>query len=102
MIMYMVMRILPDKWAISLDFYRYFGKLPDFKNPKTFNEKLQWLKLYNRKPEYTMMVDKYAVKEYVAGIIGAEYIKTGSCSCARNLSTYASMTLKSCFVTVRF
>lgn len=43
-------------------------------NPQTFNEKLQWLKLYNRKPEYTTMVDKYAVKEYVAGIIGEEYI----------------------------
>ncbi len=44
------------------------------KNPKTYTEKLQWLKLYNRKPEYTTMVDKYAVKEYVAGIIGEEYI----------------------------
>ena len=43
-------------------------------NPKTFNEKLQWLKLYDRKPEYTTMVDKYAVKEYVAGIIGEEHI----------------------------
>ena len=43
-------------------------------NPQTFNEKLQWLKLYNRKPEYTMMVDKYAVKDYVASIIGSEYI----------------------------
>ena len=43
-------------------------------NPKTFTEKLQWLKLYNRKPEYTTMVDKYAVKEYVARIIGTEHI----------------------------
>ena len=43
-------------------------------NPKTFNEKLQWLKLYNRKPEYTTMVDKYAVKEYVASKIGESYI----------------------------
>lgn len=43
-------------------------------NPQTFNEKLQWLKLYDRKPEYTTMVDKYAVKKYVADIIGEEYI----------------------------
>lgn len=43
-------------------------------NPQTFNEKLQWLKLYDRKPEYTTMVDKYAVKRYVADIIGEEYI----------------------------
>lgn len=43
-------------------------------NPQTFNEKLQWLKLYDRKPEYTTMVDKYAVKKYVADVIGEEYI----------------------------
>lgn len=38
------------------------------------NEKLQWLKLYNRKPEYTTMVDKIMVKEYIANIIGDNYI----------------------------
>ncbi len=43
-------------------------------NPRTFNEKLQWLKLYDRRPEYTKMVDKYEVKEYVAGIIGRDHI----------------------------
>lgn len=50
------------------------GKELNLDNPQTFCEKLQWLKLYNRKPEYTQMVDKYAVKEYVANIIGEEYI----------------------------
>lgn len=50
------------------------GSWINWKNPKTFTEKLQWLKLYNRRPEYTMMVDKYAVKKYVANIIGEEYI----------------------------
>ena len=43
-------------------------------NPKTFNEKLQWLKLYDRKKVYTTMVDKYEVKKYVADLIGEEYI----------------------------
>ena len=43
-------------------------------NPKTFNEKIQWLKLYDRKPEYTIMVDKLAAKEYVSNLIGQEYI----------------------------
>ena len=43
-------------------------------NPQSFNEKLQWLKLYDRRPEYTKMVDKYEVKKYVAGIIGEEHI----------------------------
>lgn len=42
--------------------------------PRTFNEKLQWLKLYDRKPEYTTMVDKYAVRKYIADTIGGEYL----------------------------
>ena len=46
----------------------------NIKRPRTFNEKLQWMKLYDRRPIYTTMVDKYAVKEYVANIIGEEYI----------------------------
>lgn len=46
----------------------------DLNHPRTFNEKLQWLKIYDRKPEYTIMVDKYAVKQYVANKIGDEYI----------------------------
>lgn len=49
-------------------------KKMNLENPTTYNEKLQWLKLYDRRPEYTTMVDKYAVKEYVANIIGEEYI----------------------------
>lgn len=46
----------------------------NLKNPKTFNEKLQWLKLNDRKFEYTKMVDKFEAKEYVRKIIGDEYI----------------------------
>lgn len=65
---------LPDKTYLELLYRFKMGHRLDLKNPKTFTEKLQWLKLYNRKPEYTTMVDKYAVKEYVANIIGEEYI----------------------------
>lgn len=46
----------------------------DWKHPKTFCEKLQWLKVHDIHPEYTMMVDKMAAKDYVANIIGREYI----------------------------
>lgn len=46
----------------------------DLQNPKTFCEKLQWLKLYDRRPEYTMMADKYRVKEWVANKIGDKYV----------------------------
>lgn len=64
----------PDKLYLKLKFRLVMGQKLDLKNPKTFNEKLQWLKLYNRCPEYTTMVDKYAVKQYVADKIGDEYI----------------------------
>ena len=50
------------------------GKKLTLTAPQTFNEKLQWLKLYDRKPIYTTMVDKYEAKKYVADIIGEEYI----------------------------
>lgn len=66
--------LFPDKLYLSLLFRCKMGYWIDWKNPKTFSEKLQWLKLYNRKPEYTTMVDKFAVKEYVAKLIGEEYI----------------------------
>ena len=67
-------RLWPDKLFLKLKFRLMMGQKLNLKDPKTFNEKLQWLKLYNRKPEYTTMVDKYAVKEYVANIIGEEHI----------------------------
>jgi len=67
-------RWLPDKPYLQLLYRFKMGHRLDLKNPKTFTEKLQWLKLYNRRPEYTNMVDKYAVKKYVADIIGEEYI----------------------------
>ena len=63
-----------DKTYLKLQFRAQMGKRLDLENPQTFNEKLQWLKLYDRRPEYTMMVDKYAVKDYVAQRIGREYI----------------------------
>lgn len=67
-------QFLPDKLYLQMLYRRDFNKKLDLKNPKTFNEKLQWMKLYDRRPEYTTMVDKYAVKEYVAKIIGEDYI----------------------------
>ena len=50
------------------------GKELNLDHPETFNEKLQWLKLYDRKPEYTIMVDKYRVREYIATTIGEQYL----------------------------
>lgn len=65
---------LPDKQYLQLYYFGLFGKWIDFDNPKTFNEKLQWLKLYNRKKIYTTMVDKEAAKKHVSDIIGEKYI----------------------------
>lgn len=66
--------IIPDNLFLHIEYWFKMGYWPDLKNPKTFNEKLQWLKLYNRKPEYTIMADKVRAKEWVAELIGEEYI----------------------------
>lgn len=65
---------IPDLPWLKLLFRIKNGYWMDFKNPTTFGEKLQWLKVYGFRPEYTQMVDKYAVKEYVAKKIGTEYV----------------------------
>lgn len=65
---------IPDSLYLQMVFYLKMKKRLDLKNPQTFSEKLQWLKLYNRRPEYTTMVDKFAVKEYVSKIIGNQYV----------------------------
>lgn len=66
--------LIPDKLQIESYFYLEMGKKLDLKNPKTMNEKLQWLKLYNRKEEYRSLVDKIKVKDIVAQNIGSEYV----------------------------
>lgn len=63
-----------DELFLKWKYYTVFHRFPNLKNPQTFNEKLQWLKIYDHKPEYSQMVDKADAKEYVANIIGEEYI----------------------------
>lgn len=66
---------LPDKEYCELQYALCInGKTIDWNNPITFNEKIQWLKLHDRRPEYTKLVDKYEVKKSVAEKIGMEYI----------------------------
>lgn len=65
---------IPDSIYLRMMYYLKTGESLHLKHTVTFNEKLQWLKLYNRKPEYTKMVDKVAVKEYVAKVIGEEFV----------------------------
>lgn len=65
---------MPDSWYLRMKYKQCMGCSLNLANPKTFNEKLQWLKLHDRKPEYTMMVDKYAVRKYIADTIDEEYL----------------------------
>ena len=67
-------RFMPDEKYLKRRFKINLGYDLNLSNPRTYNEKLQWLKIYDRKPIYTTMVDKYAVKKYVASIIGEQYI----------------------------
>ena len=69
-----LLTFMPDKLYIQLRWKMKMNYPLNLDNPRTFNEKLQWMKLYNRNPEYTTFVDKYAVKQYVADIIGEEHI----------------------------
>lgn len=66
--------IIPDKVYLKLTHWIRFGEKLDFSNPVTFNQKLQWLKIYDRNSEYIKLVDKILVKNFVADNIGEEYI----------------------------
>lgn len=65
---------IDDEAYLKRKYRACMGKELNLGSPRTLNEKLQWLKLYNRKPKYTMMVDKYAVRKYIADTIGEEYL----------------------------
>ena len=65
---------MPDETYLKLLFKYSMGYPLDLEHPKTYNEKLQWLKLHDRKPLYTQLVDKLAVKDYVAEKLGPEYV----------------------------
>lgn len=65
---------LSDKWYLEKRFYAIMGYPLNWENPKSLNEKIQWLKLNDRKPEYTNYVDKFEVKKLVSKILGDKYI----------------------------
>ena len=66
--------ILSDKSFIRKIYKERMGKEINLSNPRTFCEKQNWLKLYDRKPIYTVMVDKYLARNFVAERIGEEYL----------------------------
>lgn len=69
-----VLNFVSDKLYLQILYYSRLGKKLNLRNPKTYNEKLQWLKLYDRNPKYAQMVDKFEVRNYVSNVIGGEYL----------------------------
>lgn len=72
-IMY-ALSFLPDKLYLQFFYFATTRKFIDFKNPKGFCEKLQWLKVNDRRPEYTELVDKLAVRDCISDILGEEHL----------------------------
>ena len=68
-----LLRFISDKAYLQLLYYKHFKKFINFKNPQSFNEKLQWLKLYDRNPMYTTIVDKLKMKDWVQSMVGCGY-----------------------------
>ena len=65
---------IPDKLYLKMLYQVRMGEKLNLKNPRSFDEKMQWLKLYDRRPEYTMMADKYEVRKYVQDKLGERYL----------------------------
>ena len=63
-------RFLPDELYIQLNYFAHFKRFAHLKNPCTYNEKLNWLKLHDHNPIYTKLVDKYEAKKYIENQIG--------------------------------
>lgn len=73
-IVFNLKRFFPDKFYLKIIYRIRFGCKLNLGCPKGFNEKLNWLKLYDRNPFYTKLADKYAVKEYITATIGKQYV----------------------------
>lgn len=65
---------MTDEKFLRMKYKRLLGRELNLDAPQDFNEKLQWLKLYDRNSDYSIMVDKYEVKEYVSKKIGEEHV----------------------------
>ena len=63
-----------DKKYLKILFKHIMKKKCNFENPKTYSEKIQWLKLYDRNPLYTQLVDKYNVRSFIKDKIGEDHL----------------------------
>lgn len=67
------LRFMPDAMYIQLNYFAHFKRFCNLNEPKTYNEKLNWLKIHDRNPLYTTLVDKYEAKKHVDEILGGGY-----------------------------
>lgn len=68
------LKLVSDKSFLKASYFRIFKRPLNLSHPESFNEKIQWMKLYDRDPRYTAFSDKYQAKELVAQRIGTKYI----------------------------
>src|SRR5690606_30960710 len=73
-LLYFLSPILGDEIYLRMLFPLRVGYKLDLKNPQTYNQKLQWLKIMYRKPELSRFVDKYEAKMFVSDVIGEQYV----------------------------
>jgi len=71
---YYLSRFVSDKLYLQVQYKIKTGKKLNLKNPKFFSEKIQWLKLYDRNPEYSKLADKYEVRKHISEVIGKDYL----------------------------
>lgn len=69
-----LVNLIPDKAYLKFVYWIQLGKRLDIEHPVTYNEKLQWLKIYDRNEKYVNLVDKYEVRKYVQNILGDKYL----------------------------
>lgn len=68
------LQLVPDEYIIKRSFKRHMGYALNLNNPRTLNEKINWLKLYDRTELHTLVADKYKVRAYVEEKIGKQYL----------------------------
>ena len=67
-------RFCSDETYLKYMFYQRLGYRLHIKSPRSFNEKIQWIKLYDRNPLYTKLADKFQVRDFVKVKIGEKYL----------------------------
>lgn len=68
------LNFLPSKLFLEICYYGRTGEKLNLNHPVKFNDKLNWLKIHDKNPRYTLLADKYEVKKIVASIIGERYV----------------------------